>query len=96
MKIWGSIEKKIESYLRTEVKKLRGLCLKLVTIHFLGLPDRLILLPGGKLFFAEIKDTGVKPEKIQLKVHSALRQLGFTVYVIDTIKQVDDILDEYR
>lgn len=96
MKIWGSIEKKIEAYLGREVKKLHGLSLKLVTIHFLGLPDRLILLPKATLFFAEIKDTGVKPDKIQLKVHDLIRRLGFTVYVIDTIKQVDDILNEYR
>lgn len=90
-----SSEKIIEAYLGAEVKKLGGLSLKLVTLHFIGLPDRLVLLPGAKLFFAELKSTGKKPEKIQVYVHNTLRKLGFNVYVIDKVSEVDKVLKSY-
>jgi hypothetical protein len=90
-----SSEKIIEAHLGKEVKKLGGLSIKLITMHFLGLPDRLVLLPKARLFFVELKSTGKKPEKIQLYVHKQLRELGFEVYVIDTIREVDSTLSKY-
>lgn len=88
-------EKLIERYLFDQVKQRKGLCIKLLTNHLLGLPDRLCLLPYGKLFFAEIKTTGFKPTKIQIYMHNKIIQLGFNVYIIDTKKYVDDILTQY-
>ncbi len=52
------MEKDIESYLRKRVKAAGGLALKLVCPGCTGVPDRLILLPGGRAYFAETKDTG--------------------------------------
>ena len=76
-------EKYLDKLLVKTVKDNEGLCIKLVTTHFTGLPDRLCLLPGGRIFFAEIKTTNKKPRKIQSVVHSKLRGLGFDVFVID-------------
>lgn len=86
-------EKKIEAYLRGEIKKRGGMCLKLLSDFFRGLPDRLCLLPGAKLFFAEIKTTKKKPTKIQQYVHGRIRKLGFKVHIIDTTDGVDRILE---
>jgi hypothetical protein len=89
-------EKKIESYLRKSVEGLGGLALKLPSVHFIGLPDRVCLLPGGSLFFAELKTTKKKPTKIQIKVHEKIKALGFNLYVIDSSAQIDAILKEYE
>lgn len=82
-------EKYIERTLVKRVEALGGLCIKLLTNHFLGLPDRMVLLPGGKMLFVELKSTGQKPRKIQTVVHSKLRALGFTVLVIDNVEQIN-------
>ena len=58
-------EKVIEQYFVAEVKKLGGIALKLNSTSMKGLPDRLILLPNGILFFAELKATGKKARPLQ-------------------------------
>jgi len=85
-------EKILERKLREETEKIGGLCLKLLTTYFTGLPDRLCLLPGGRLFFIELKTTKQKPRKIQLYVHKKLIDLGFKVYIVDTSLQIKNIL----
>ena len=81
-------EKLIERRLAEEVKNQGGWAIKLLATHITGLPDRLCLLPRGRLFFAEIKTTKKKPTKIQLAVHAKLRKLGFRVEVIDSLGAV--------
>ena len=88
------MEKDIESYLRKRVKAAGGLALKLVCPGFTGVPDRLILLPGGRACFAETKDTGETPRKRQRRVHKILRGLGFLVFVPDSKAAVDEMLEE--
>jgi len=87
-------EKLIEKTLNAEVKSLGGWSLKMVCQFVTGLPDRLVLLPSGVIFFAEIKTTGKKPTAIQKLVHEKLRRLGFTVHVIDSLKQLNQILND--
>jgi len=84
-------EKLIEKKLRERVKKLGGIAVKFVPIFFVGFPDRIVLMPGGKISFAEIKTTGKKPSPVQKIVIDLLRKLGFWVEVIDT----QELLDEY-
>ncbi len=89
-------EKKIEARLRVWCKMNSGWCIKLLSNHITGLPDRLCLLPGGKIFFAELKSTGEKPSKIQLLVHRKLSNLGFNVFVIDNIENLKKVLKSYE
>ena len=86
-------EKVIEKRLNAEVKSLGGWSLKMVCQYVTGLPDRLVLLPKGVTFFAEIKSTGKKPTAVQRLVHEKLRRLGFRVEVIDSLKQLNQILN---
>jgi len=86
-------EKLIDKKLSKEVGKLGGWSIKLLASHITGLPDRVCLLPGGIMFFAEIKTTGKKPTLIQLSVHKKLRSLGFDVYVFDSSEKVKAIID---
>jgi len=86
-------EKLIERTLNAEVKKLGGWSLKLLCQFVTGLPDRLVLLPGGIIFFVEVKSTGKKPTPVQRLVHEKIRRLGFRVEVIDSLKQLNQILN---
>jgi hypothetical protein len=52
------------------------------------------LFPGGKVIFVELKSTGEKPKKIQINVHKMLRNLGFRVEVVDTIRGVENLISE--
>jgi hypothetical protein len=87
----GNSEKKIEARLKELVEEKGGLCLKLLPFQFRGLPDRICLLPKGRIFFAELKSTNGKLSKIQLWVHKRFRSLGFDVYVIDTIEKLEEL-----
>lgn len=89
-------EKTIEHKLLMEVKKIGGLALKFVSPGFDGMPDRLILLPCGKIAFAELKAPGKKPRQLQIARHKTLMKLGFRVYVIDKVEQIGEILDEIQ
>lgn len=88
------MEKDIESYLQKGIKALGGLAPKWVSPGWDGVPDRIILLPGGRVLFAETKDTGKKPRKKQLLRHQQLRDLGFVVVVPDSKTAVDKLLRE--
>lgn len=86
-------EKVIERKLVEAVKEKGGMCIKLLSDYFTGLPDRLCLFPGQKVIFIELKTTGEKPRKIQIFVHNKLKALGFRVEVIDTLKGITKFID---
>ena len=89
-------EKEIEKKLTQMVKKADGICPKLVSPGFDGMPDRMVLLPNGRICFVEVKAPGEKPRPLQLSRHRLLRRLGFRVYVLDDAEQIGGILDEIR
>lgn len=87
-------EVEIERRLVSETKRRGGLCLKWVCPGFDGVPDRIILMPCGKVGFAELKAPGKKPRPLQASRHRLFRKLGFTVHVIDDPEQIAPVLDE--
>lgn len=88
------LENTIEKKFATAVKKRGGIAVKFVSPSFAGMPDRLCLLPGGKLGFVEIKAPGKKPRPLQVARHKILRQLGFKVFILDSASQIPVIIDE--
>lgn len=89
-------EKEIEQKLVIAVKKRGGICPKFTSPGFDGMPDRLILLPDGKIAFVEVKALGKKPRPLQLARHKLLQGLGFQIFVIDEVEQIGGILDEIQ
>ena len=87
-------EKIIEKELVRAVKDTGGIAPKFTSPGFDGMPDRLVLLPGGRMGFVELKAPGKKPRALQMARHRLLRRLGFKVYVIDEINQIDSVLEE--
>lgn len=83
------LEREVERALIRAVRKAGGMCLKFVSPGWAGAPDRLCLLPGGRMFFAEVKRPGGKPRPLQQKRHDELRKLGYEVKVTDSKEECD-------
>lgn len=90
-------EKTIEDRLKEGVEsECAGMCIKLYSVFFTGLPDRMLLFPGARIVFVELKSTGKKQSGRQQYVSKQLRALGFTVLVIDTLTDTEMLIDKYR
>ena len=87
-------EKIIEAHLVKRVKMHEGLCLKFISPSLDGVPDRIILMPNGKMAFAEIKAMGGKMRPLQVKRKRQLEALGFKVYCIDNPDKISRIIHE--
>jgi hypothetical protein len=85
-------ESKIEEHLQKEVKKLGGVAYKFVSPGNAGVPDRLVVLPKGRIVFIEMKAPGKKPTVLQRKQQSRIRNLGNEVLVIDSKERVDEFI----
>ncbi len=86
-------EKLIEKKLREGVKEKGGLALKFTSPSFTGVPDRIVLMPGGKMCFVELKSTGKGLSPRQEVVFPILQELGFTVLVIDDKEKLQEFLN---
>ena len=94
-----TLEKDIETKLRKMVEAHGGLCLKWVCPGWSGVPDRIILLPGGRVMFVETKrPKGGKLEALQIWWRKRLQGLGFWAVVVwneENLKTLElVILDE--
>ncbi|MDE1468887.1 VRR-NUC domain-containing protein [Eubacterium limosum] len=89
-------EKEIEQKLVKAVKDMGGIALKFISPAFDGMPDRLVLLPKGRLAFVEVKAPNKEPRPLQITRHEMLQRLGFKVYILDNKEQIGGILDEIR
>lgn len=86
------MEKKVEKYLVVRVESLGGLCVKFPPLFFAGFPDRIVLLPGARIVFVELKDGGKNPTPLQVRVHKRLKVLGFRVEVLDSKESIDEFI----
>lgn len=88
------LEKTIEGQLVKAVKEMGGRAVKFVSPGLDGMPDRLLLLPKGRIAFVEVKAPGMKPRPLQKVRLEMLRGLGFRVYVLDSTEMIGEILDD--
>lgn len=86
-------ERTVEQRLVTEAKKHGGLALKFVSPGLDGVPDRIVLLPGGHMAFVELKAPGKTMRPLQVRRKEQLEGLGFSVYCVDGTEQIGGILD---
>lgn len=85
------LEKEIEKACCKKVKELGGLAIKLGSYN--GIPDRMFLLPGAKIFFVEFKRPGGRVRKLQYWWRNQLLRLGFSSYIIDNVEDFELMLD---
>ena len=89
-------ESVVEKHLTIEAKKRGGMSVKFVSPGLDGVPDRLVLLPGGKLAFVELKAPGKKMRPLQIHRAKQLTAMGFRVYCADRKEMIGGILDEIQ
>ena len=89
-------EKAIEQKLVQAVRRMGGLAPKFVSPGFDGVPDRIVLLPGGRAAFIELKADGKKLRPLQQRRKRQFERLGFAVYCIDGVEQIGGILREIQ
>ena len=88
-------EASVEARLRKMVERAGGKCLKFVSPGHTGVPDRIILMPGGRVYFAELKAPGEKERARQEYVQGRLRKLGFKVFSsVDTFERALNVVTE--
>ena len=75
-------EREIERKLVNAVKERGGICWKFTSPGTAGVPDRIILMPEGRIAFVEVKAPSEEPRKLQLSRHKLLRRLGFQVFIL--------------
>jgi len=98
-------ERRVEEYLRNQVKKIKGIAYKFTSPARRSVPDRLVLLPippehrtivEKYVIFVEAKATGKKATDAQVREHTRLRTLGFKVEVVDSHDSVDETIAAAR
>lgn len=91
-------EADIERRLKRQVERIPGaMCLKFESPGYTGVPDRIILIPGGAVVFVELKAPGRVERPRQVYVQERLRALGFTVYSsVDSYEKVEEICNSIR
>jgi len=86
-------ERDIEQYLVKRVKAMGGEIRKTKWIGHAGAPDRLVMLPGRRAVWVELKAPGKVPTPRQIREHNRMRRLGELVEVIDSLAGVEALLD---
>lgn len=88
------LESVIEKRLKKEIELIGGKALKFISPGVSGVPDRIVLLPHGRIVFIELKAPGKKLRAMQEYRAKELRALGFDVRVIDSIDKIKLFISE--
>ena len=90
------LEREIESFLVRKVREMGGTAYKFVSPGNTGVPDRMVVLPGGKIIFVELKSETGRLSALQKRQVERLKKLDCDVRVLYGKKQVDDFLEELK
>ena len=88
------LEKDIEKRMVEEVKRRGGLCYKFVSPGNPGVPDRIVVVPSGKVYFAELKTETGRLAKIQMRQRDEMRRRGADVRVVKGWDEVKAFIEE--
>lgn len=88
------LESQIEQHFKKKVEAHGALVWKFTSPGRAGVPDRIVILPGGRVVFAEMKAPGKKLRPLQRAVISLIRKTGCHVWVIDSLEKVDEFIEK--
>lgn len=89
-------ETDVERHLKKLVEGLGGIAFKFKSPGYLGVPDRLCVLPSGKIFFVEVKDRNGKVNTAQHRCMNKLKHMRQDVYVVWSVLDVDLLMKGYQ
>ena len=85
-------EAALEAYLMTKVQRLGGKVVKMMAGADKGIPDRLVMIPFGRIYLVEMKTSVGKPSAKQIVWHDRARKMGHIVHVINTKEKIDNFV----
>lgn len=88
------LEREIEEKLKARLESLGCLVFKFMSPGKAGVPDRLVLLPGGRCFFVELKRPGQKLRPLQRFWKEKLEAMGASYYVVDSYEAIDTVVKD--
>lgn len=88
------LESDLERKFVNEIKKVGGQAYKFISPGNAGVPDRLVILPGSKIGFAELKRPGEKPRALQKIQIKRLEKLGAFVMIVDSEEKIKKFIEE--
>lgn len=90
-------ESDIERYLRKQVEANGGKCWKWVSPGRRGVPDRIVIMPGGVIAFVELKAPGKTERPDQVYTQALMRNLGCIVYsAVDSYLGVQAVIQDLK
>lgn len=89
------LEKDIEKKFCETAKAYKLYPVKMTDLSRKGAPDRMVLCNGGNVFFVEFKRPGAEPSIQQIRYHEHLAEMGFNVYICDSLAEIENILGLY-
>lgn len=87
-------EAELERRLVSEVKRIGGQAPKWVSPGNRGVQDRIVILPGGRTIYVEMKAPGKQLKPLQVRWAKILRNMGHQVYKIDSNEDIDKFIIE--
>ena len=83
------LERDIERYLVRRAIEHGGKAYKWVSPGHVGVADRIVLLPGGKVWFVELKSSTGRLSPLQKLFAAEMRRMGMNYIVIRSKEEVD-------
>ena len=86
-------ERQLEEKLNKKIRELGGLPLKFTSPGHVGVPDRIILMPNGRIYFVEMKrHRGKKVLDMQKYTFEKFEEMGFKVYILDSMREIEKFI----
>lgn len=89
-------EREIEKKLMAAVRNAGGIAPKFVSPGWDGVPDRIVLFPGGRMAFVELKSPGKVMRPLQMRRKRQLEHLGFKVFCVDGVEQITGVIETIK
>lgn len=85
----SELENSLEKYFREKVRRILGGAVYKLISTGAGVPDRMVLLPGGRILLVELKTVKGEPSALQEIWHLKAARLGTIVHVISGKEEID-------
>lgn len=89
-------ERDIEKWLRRQIESMGGQAFKFTSPGNDGVPDRLAVLPSGRIYFIELKTDRGRLTPIQVWQQDRLDALGCQVRTIRGMDEARSFIEEAR
>lgn len=89
-------ERELERKFRDAVRASGGKAYKFISPGNDGVPDRLVVLPGGHIGFVELKQKGKKPTRLQEQQMEILQSMGCFTEVLDNPEDIPGVICRIR